>query len=105
MKAPEPDEIGKSILNDYWDHVREVIAEHARSATAAAAECPVTLFSDGETSRENLKTYCESITNQIDSANLIAFDALKTLGAGIQESALGTLATLAHVAIDNELAD
>jgi hypothetical protein len=102
--APEPDAIGKSILTDYWDHLRGTLAVHARSAAAAAAECPITLFKDGEESRNNLKTYCDFVVDQIDAADAFAFEALKKLNANINESVSGMLATLAHVAIDNELA-
>lgn len=102
--APEPDAIGKSILTDYWDHLRGTLAVHTRSAAAAAAECPVTLFKDGEESRNNLKTYCDFVVDQIDAADAFAFEALKKLNANINESVSGMLTTLAHVAIDNELA-
>lgn len=102
--APEPDAIGKSILTDYWEHVRGTLAVHARGAGTAAAVCPIALFKDGEESRNNLKTYCEFVVSQIDAADAFAFDVLKKLRANINESVSGMLATLAHVAIDNELA-
>lgn len=77
---------------------------YARRASAAAAECPSTLFKDGEESRNNLKTYCDFVVDQIDAADAFAFEALKKLNANINESVRGMLATLAHVAIENELA-
>jgi hypothetical protein len=102
--APEPDAIGRSILTDYWEHLRGTLAVHARGARAAAAECPLTLFKDREESRNNLKTYCDFVIDQIDAADAFAFEALKKLNTSINESVSGMLATLVHVAIDNELA-
>ncbi|HJQ37188.1 MAG TPA: hypothetical protein VKB93_08620 [Thermoanaerobaculia bacterium] len=100
--APEPDAAGQSILLEHRNQNRSVIVGHARNAASAAAECPATLFSDDD-ALTILRTYCEQIASDVDALELFAYDELRKISARVNEFLSGTLATIVHAAIDNEL--
>src|SRR5205823_5046590 len=97
--APEPNSIGKRVLEEHWTDSIGTLREHAERARTAAADIKESLFSDGAVSRDALRTIAEHFVARIGSIEPFDFGALRKLRYEINELVMTVLKAVVDHAI------